>query len=483
MSKTSNPISGATFLFAAKAIFVLSSYVTYSFLPRLLSQEEVGLYLVINSIVSIINAVFITGTIQAISKFVSEDSARGGLVLKAATRLQLFLAGGVVATYFFVAPAIASTLNDPSLAPYLRLSAVIPFCYAFYAMRIGYLNGCRRFIPQSVFDIGFSFLKVSMVLSAAWMGWGAFGAIGGFSLASLTIFLLSTALVRPKANESSASPISATKILKFEATVLFYQGFMNLLMQIDLLLLKALSPAASANVLAAQYGSAVKLAQIAPSILVALNFLIFPLISKSISEGNPTDTVNYIQRGLRACLIIVAGPSAILAATSSETMALVFSSSYAGGGPSLAILTIGYLMLSILVMSLTIINSAGKPLFSLGTVAFVVLVEVLINYFLISSLGMTGAAVGASIAFGVGLVIAALYIRNRFGAFIPLYSGLRIGLSAGILYILAIVIPGQGVFLLAKDALLGLIYVFFLFLFRELRYERHQSLKIAFNTQ
>ena len=44
-------------------------------LPRLLSAAEFGLFLVVNSAVAVPNAIFISGTIQAVSRFVSQRPA------------------------------------------------------------------------------------------------------------------------------------------------------------------------------------------------------------------------------------------------------------------------------------------------------------------------------------------------------------------------------------------------------------------------
>ena len=121
-----NVLGGASFLFFSKGYFVISSYFIYSSLPRLLPKEEVGIYFVVNSIVAVINAIFVIGTIQTVSKFVSEAPEKGRRVVTAAARLQAILAGGVCAVFFVSAPLIAAGLNDPSLTSAIRVSAAIP---------------------------------------------------------------------------------------------------------------------------------------------------------------------------------------------------------------------------------------------------------------------------------------------------------------------------------------------------------------------
>lgn len=463
-----NLFSAGSCLFIAKIVFIISGYAIYAALPRLLGQNEFGIFLLVNSVVAVLNAVFITGTIQTVSKFISEAPARGATVMRAARRLQLLLAGGVSALYFAAAPVIANLLRDPSLTGYLQVSAVIPFCYALYAVSIGYLNGHRRFVQQSLFDIAFSIIKVSLVVTLPILGYGAMGAVGGFSAAAAVILAAALLFVRPGPSDAAESPIRPATILKFELAVMAYVGLMNLLMQTDLMMVKRLSPVDAGNALAAAYGAAVKLAQIPQSLLVALNFVIFPLIARAVAEGDASKTSGYIAQALRLCVILVCGPATILALVSGDALRLVFGAAYASSADVLATLSFGYMALSLLGVALTVINSAGKPMHSCLIVGGTLMLQVVMNAVLIPQYGLRGAALGTASAYTGGFVISLVYLKGRFASTIPALTVVRVAAATAIVAVIGSFLAPHVPFLVSV-ALMGIVYAVAIFALGEVR--------------
>src|ERR1700759_4853035 len=64
---------GTIYISAAKLWFILSGLGIYFILPRMVTEDQVGIYQVVIGIVSIINAVIVTGTLQTVSKYISQD--------------------------------------------------------------------------------------------------------------------------------------------------------------------------------------------------------------------------------------------------------------------------------------------------------------------------------------------------------------------------------------------------------------------------
>src|SRR5437870_10024039 len=98
---------GTIYITAAKVWFMVSGYGIHFILPRLISKEQFGIYQVIVGVVSVINAVIITGTYQAVSKRVSEDEANAGSVKATALKLQVLIGGGTSLLFFLAAPMVA----------------------------------------------------------------------------------------------------------------------------------------------------------------------------------------------------------------------------------------------------------------------------------------------------------------------------------------------------------------------------------------
>ena len=111
----------------------------------------------------------------------SRGAAFGNVFYRAAgTQLAIGLAA-FLALQLATPWIAADLLHDPTYAPYLRLAAVIPLFYGIRALYQGYLNGVRRFAAQAWIDIGASVSRMALVLGGSALGFGVYGAIGGFA--------------------------------------------------------------------------------------------------------------------------------------------------------------------------------------------------------------------------------------------------------------------------------------------------------------
>src|SRR5687767_10575720 len=89
-----NLLSSGAALLGAKVIFVIAGYAIYVGLSRLLAPAQFGTFLVVNSSVAVLNAVFVSGSIQTVSRFVSQAPPRAAGALRTALWLNAVLAGG-----------------------------------------------------------------------------------------------------------------------------------------------------------------------------------------------------------------------------------------------------------------------------------------------------------------------------------------------------------------------------------------------------
>lgn len=166
---------GAFYLTCTKLWFLLSGYVIYFALPRMLGPGDVGKtfygkYMIITGFGAILNALVIQGTTQAVARFVGRDPKNADGVRRAAFKLQACLGGGLFLLLQATADLTAKHLyDDPSLAAPLRYASFILLFYAFYAISMGFLNGRRLFGRQALVDFCYSTLKIVGVLAGAFL--------------------------------------------------------------------------------------------------------------------------------------------------------------------------------------------------------------------------------------------------------------------------------------------------------------------------
>ena len=454
------------FLTVSKAYFMLSGYAIIFVLPRILPPEVFGDYGVVTRIVSILNAVLITGTIQAVSKFVSQEPRHAEAVRRAAIRLQLLMGSALFLAFLFAAPWIARYENDVGLTPYLRLSALIVISYAFYAIYMGFINGLKKFGKQACLDMGFSTLKLLLVVGLGYYmvrsGFGLAGAIGGFALAAFLILVIAMAVVRRPPLEGH---LGIGRLFHFSFFIMIFTLLITLLLGIDLLLLKKLG---SEGRFAGYYTTAQYLAFIPYQAIISITFVLFPLISRLTYIEERGRAREYIREALRYSLMIALLIAVLFSSSSTELMRLLLPAGYEAGAGALSILVFGILFFALFFVSATVIAGSGHPGHSALIAAGMLLLSFCLNYALIPRYEMRGAAAASTVAMGFGLCAAWAYLRARFGACLPFYSVARVGGAAALVYAVSAYVPVSGVFVIVKFALLAVVFIAVLFGTREL---------------
>lgn len=424
---------GTIYITAAKIWFMASGYGIHFILPRLISQEQFGIYQVVVGVVSVINAVIITGTYQTVSKRVSEDEPNAGSVKSAALKLQVLIGGGASLAFFLAAPVVARFLGDERLVNYLRLASLITLCYSFYAVFTGYFNGLKRFLTQASLDMSYSTFKLAFIVLLVWMGLGIAGGIGGFALAAASVLLLS-AIAAGKSDR--VRPVHVKDLLQFQSYLLLFTLAINLLQKTDLILIKALSSTdpltASEN--AGSYGAAINVANITYQVIISATFVIFPLISQSTFARDRLRTQAYVSNTLRYTLMVMALLATLFSANASGVLSLVYPQSYQAGAAALVIVAYGMLLFGLLYVATTMISAGGHPAVSLLIGLGALAVSAALNWRLIPEYGLAGAAIATTVAMLVGAVVACAYLWTKFGALMRFSSLVRIACCAGGVY-------------------------------------------------
>jgi stage V sporulation protein B len=442
----------------AKLYFIAAGYAVQLLLPRLLgSPETFGLYASAMNPVSILNNVLITATVQTVSKHVSEDFASAGTTLRQALVSQLLLGGGLSFSLWALSPWLAeSVLLDPLLTPLLRIAAIVLLSYALYAALVGMLNGQQRFAHQARLDMTYTTLRSAGMLGAAALGFGAAGAMSGFAGATIAVMTIAFVVV---GLGTRGQTVDWKRWFQFMAPLWLYQLALNLVLQVDLSVLKgnaaALGQAAGmlpvaaaeeASRLVGFYRAAQTFAFVPYQLILSVTFVVFPMVSKAVSAGRDEETRGYVRASLRFSLIVLLAVAAPFSGAASGVMRIAYPGVYLAGSSSLAVLAFGIVAFSLFVIGSTILSGAGKPGLP-ATIAVITVVFVLAaDTWLLRWAGLTEhslLAVASGTTFGMVLALAAtgVALQLRFGAFIAPLCALRVLGSAACGWWAAHVLP------------------------------------------
>ena len=181
-----------------------------------------------------------------------------------------------------------------------------------------------------------------------------------------------------------------------------------------------IDPAQAADVQVAFYGAAQNLSRLSYQAIIAVTFVIFPLVSR-VTFAADIDTARvYIRSTLRYSLLFSAVIAGILASNAADVFALVFPQAFVDAGRfALVPLALGYLAFALLVIAGTILNGAGKTKWAVVTAVATLTVSIVGNL-LVTSWFSPGPRLLAAVAsatagaMGVGTVIALWILRREF---------------------------------------------------------------------
>jgi O-antigen/teichoic acid export membrane protein len=269
----------------------------------------------------------------------------------------------------------------------------------------------------------------------------------------------------PFKGSAVVEPFPVATLARFFGGVAVYLLIVNLLMFTDGLLLKRLvaeaaqatgageaQAAALANAQEGFYGAAQAIARIPYQLILAVTFIIFPLVSESTFARDAERTRRYVAATMRYSLVVVALLAAVLGARPDAVMRVFYKPEYAVAAPALAVLLAGYVCFSLFNIAGTILNGAGRTRDAMITGAVA----------LASCVGacwagtawalathrdaLLWAAISTTAAMALALSLSGVFLFRAFGAFLPMLTILRTALASGAAYGLGRAWPTTGFF-------------------------------------
>lgn len=483
MSEQRSAGRGLAFITLAKLYFTLMGFLVQLGLPRFLSPVEFGRYALAMSFVSVINNVLIASTVQSVSKRVSEAEELAGARLRQGLKLQLAVGLVLSGALITAAPWLSGLGYSDELAPLLRVVALVPLFYALYAALVGSLNGLRMFKAQALLDIAFSTLRTVGILGAAALGYGALGSITGFTTAAFVIMaaaLVVVGLGKP------GEPLPIKTWFQFMLPVVLFQTTLNGMLLLDVWVLQNTTAnlgiaggltnneaGLQATELVAFYKAGQNFALVPYQLILAVTFVVFPLVSSATARGDLDEARVHIQGALRFSIIVLFALGAPLGGGAEALIRLAYPR-YLPAADALSVLVFGQIALALFVIIATILSGAGRPSVAFGVGALGLIVTLTGNRLLVQMVGLgpntlRTAAIATSLGTTTALFASTYVLKTLLGATLPWLTLLRAAFAGAVAFAIARALP-QGSALMAPIILIvgGLAYLAALFASREL---------------
>ncbi|WP_428965106.1 flippase [Micromonospora fluostatini] len=413
-------------LLSQAAVFVIMLLVA-----RLLGVREVGRYAQCYAVLSLFGLLSLSGFRAGLTRFVAvhlaDDDApalrgtiRLGLGVSVASSVAL--AAGLAAA----APWLAAQLHDPGLATGLRLVALTLPATTITEAALAATRGWRTQRPFTyigqLYEPGTRLLLTTLALVTGAGLTGAFWAlvVAGWSAALLALVALARLLRRV----APARPVYRPRQLFGFSTVSWASSLSSTgLIWVDTLLLGFF-----ANPEIGVYNVATRLVTVAIFVLAPINASFGPYIAYLYHQGAMAD-VRRVYTVATGWVVRLSLPAFVALLVIPGDLLRVFDGQIATGAAVTVVLALGQMVNAATGPCGTVLNMSGRVALNMADNVAALVINVLLNLWLIPAYGIVGSAVAWSVSLVVVNVARVLQVRHLIGA-LPFSVGMLKGVAA-----------------------------------------------------
>ena len=460
-------IKASFWLTIAELVFNLSGYIVHALLGRFLGPAEYGRYGIIITFATMIVVLVGRGVPVAMSKYLSEVRKKdAGTILsvrKTGAIVQTILISIVTVLYYFIVPPVAGKLlGDPSLVQLFKISTPIIPAFALASFYVYYFNGIHKFNSQSLIKFYRGIVKIVFIISLGFL-FSTKGAVVGHALAPLSVFVFAYFLDpfrKEKAHKKS--PISWQKMLSFAWPITLFMIFYEIMISIDLYMVKGLL---GSDELTGLYNAALTIGRLPFYAFYFLTIILLPKISEATSKQDLVKTKHILSFAMRFLFILLIPAVTLLSFFSTSASQLFFGNQYILAGAPLSILAFGLGFLVVFYILAFALNGAGKNKFPMWIALFGMILNSILNYYLIQEYGINGAAIATSVSSFVVMLLMIIFVQRKLASFFKPFSVLKYLVGSGLIYVVADSFLSQHkfIFILWSILLLGVYFVFLFF--------------------
>jgi len=433
-------VKGSSIGFFGMVISQTIVYLLRLFLARALTPSEYGLLFLGLSFINITMSLSSLALFAGIERYVpyymakNERERAKGVVwssIKMVFPFSIFL---FVLIFIYADEIGFIFFGEPSLGSVLRIfSFSIPLYAMFKIFETVYLAFKKIKYDLISWHFGRSFVTLFFVVAFSILGFGLLGVTTGYVLGYAFATFSSLILMQKIFPISRSKEGMYKKLLVFSLPVLLYGILADITTRIDTLLLGALKTSNEVGI----YQTSIPTAQFLWSIPGTLGLIFVPVMTELYAKRK-MDEMKGVYKTIAKWGFYVNFPIFLLFFMyPNAVINTLFGNEYLVAGNSLRILSFGYMIYFIGLLSTLMLNVLEKTKYHILNSGLSLLLAFTLNYILIPAYGIDGAAIATAVALTFYTILATseVYI---FSKNLPLHKNMVHGIFSGILSILSI---------------------------------------------
>ncbi|MBS0444551.1 MAG: oligosaccharide flippase family protein [Proteobacteria bacterium] len=354
----------------------------------------------------------------------------------------------------------AGVYGSATQSSYVALLVILLAADALFDLLVGYLRAAFRMRLIALMIVARGLLRVGLMLAALdGAGWSFAQAFAALVLLQLGVVasVYAVELLR-RAPAVATPPTSVTwhALLTFSAPLVLVSLLTSANGFADRFVLTHLLGLASVAV----YAAVASLVGITSVAYTVLGFTLFPVLSRLWSQGASAEAELLATDAMRVFLFLALPVALWLPCVTDSLLPLLATQAYRAPAAAVLLLGLGAVGFGLYQIVLYLLLIAGRGLRAAWLMAVAAVLNAVLNVVLVPRLGLTGAALAASVSNGLLAVLAHAAAPTSF----PWASALRIGgaalLAAAVLLALGHrLTPASWTSLAASVAGTGLLYL------------------------
>ncbi|MCK5023527.1 MAG: oligosaccharide flippase family protein [Candidatus Aenigmarchaeota archaeon] len=381
-------------------------YVLRVILARSLTTNEYGVLFLAISLISMLMFLAMLGIGDGILKYIPHYRIKGdnervkGVIVS--SFYILFPVSIVVFIVLFIFAEQISVIffSEPMLTPIIRMFSVIIPLFAIYNVFSITMTSFKKLEypviswlickPLSILII----VIISFVLGFGLLG-AAFAYVVGFAVSAVMAVIFLETRVFPVFRNKIKAIQMKKKLIIFSLPLIVYGILWNFMSKIDTLMLGMMMTSFDVGL----YQAAIPTSQFLFMFSSVLTGLFLPLISELLAKDK-IENIGVVYRTIPKWIFYFNFPLFIIFFMyPNVVLNMVFGSDYIQAANSLRILSLGFFVYSIGILSTIMLTAFEKTKYHMVNSGLALLVGIVLNYVLIPLYGINGAAMATTITF------------------------------------------------------------------------------------
>ena len=424
-------IKGASSTFLLKVVGLLVGYGLAIFITNKFGAFVFGQYVTALLIVEILGIISRLGIDTALVRFISRYVHKGASCLIN----KLFFKSIAIVTLSAVIFNLLLLFFSDYVANFMNLDEeyllIVSFSFiplVLFHMNTQAIRGLKKMMSFSFLNnvaiTLFTFIIIIVLVAFSFSEklpiYAYVMSVFVMTISSYFLWFYHRSKIDDSEHNNSESELSTKALFKVSVPLLLGQSMMLIMGKVDLFMLANMTSSDQVGI----YNIALKLSMLAYMGLMAVNSIAAPKFSEIHSSGNVDALKKIVQQSTKT-IFWVTLPVIILFLAFPKSILSVFGEEFKLAAMALIILSVSKMFSAISGSVGTFLQMVGKQNVFQNILIFTAIINIALNYVLIPSYGIDGAAFASALSGVIWNVLMIIYIKKNFGFYSIYFPGIK----------------------------------------------------------